>query len=162
MYEVFIWYKLSHCFRQRHEDRKTIWRYACCRCGQTGTSPWFESDPKPCCVRELNTGVVTDTLNTTKAKFLVEMCCNLPFWYTNIPTSSSSSCAFPDFPLYMFLSAFNIPPQLHLRKMSKEYRLQFNTVVSALEILRHCLLFVSVIQGNTQHTSPNIRQSSVQ
>ncbi len=53
-YTVFIWSKRSQCLRQRHEDSKTIWRYACCRRGNRGTSPWLGSDPKPCCVRELN------------------------------------------------------------------------------------------------------------
>lgn len=27
--------------------------------------PWFGSDPKPCCVRELHTGTVTGTLYNT-------------------------------------------------------------------------------------------------
>lgn len=35
--------------RQGHEDSKTIWRYACSRCGKQETCPWFERDPKPQC-----------------------------------------------------------------------------------------------------------------
>lgn len=35
--------------RQRHEDSKTIWRYACSRCGKQETSSRFERDPKPQC-----------------------------------------------------------------------------------------------------------------
>lgn len=35
---------------------------------QDKNKTWFGSDPIPCCVREINTGTVTDTLNTIKAK----------------------------------------------------------------------------------------------
>lgn len=53
---------------ERQKDWKTIWRYACCRCGHRRSSQWFGSDPKLRCVRELSMGRVTFTLNITKAK----------------------------------------------------------------------------------------------
>lgn len=70
----------------------------CCRCGETGTIPWFGSDLKPCCVMQLETGPVTDTWNTTSAQILppyrgVAMYVTFPQTPTTLPNFLIAYCA---------------------------------------------------------------------
>lgn len=90
-----------------------------------------------------------DTLNTSTAK--IPHYRGVATYVSDVPTTTFTPPAFPDFLLYKSLSALNIPPQkvcqLHspVRYSSSRYCIAkdeqrlINAVVAALEILRHCL-----------------------
>lgn len=100
-------------YLERQTDWKTKWRYACYRCGHRRTSQWFGSDPKLCCVRELNMGRVPFTLNFAKAKTHPKQRGDAIYFFLNYQLSHclvySSSISW--FCTVHVLECFHIPSQ---------------------------------------------------
>lgn len=114
----------------------------------------FGSDPKPCCVRELNTGTATDTLNATKGKKIHPQYSGVAIYLSDVPAFPQprplllhfpiSNCACPRVlsstegmsTAYTCLLQLVRATDTVLRKISKG---RLKAVVAALEILRHSL-----------------------
>jgi len=138
---------------QRH---KTMWRYARCRCGVTGTTPRFVSGR----VVLGNSTQAQSPMHWTRwqQRSSLQKCCNVRSRCTNFPLPQTP----PPLLLIFLISDHRFrpippppsPPQIkgmsaaftcslqskknRWRKTSEEECPRINAVVAALEILRHC------------------------